>query len=78
LAAEAEKIDTLEKRIVELTDNLNRRECYMQTKEKKWVEVENYLMTRYDGNDELFYQMRDLKLCVEGDNFITNVVTENE
>ncbi len=75
---EAEKIDTLEKRILELTDNINRKECYLQTKEKKWVEVENYLMTRYDSNDELFFQMRDLKLCVEGNNTITNVITENE
>lgn len=29
----------------------------MQTKEKKWAEVENYLITLYDNNEELFYKM---------------------
>lgn len=29
----------------------------MQTKEKKWVEVENYLMTLYDTNEDLYMKM---------------------
>ena len=29
----------------------------MQTKEKKWADVENYLLTLYDANEELFYKM---------------------
>lgn len=42
---------------MELTENMDRREQYMQTKEKKWGEVENYLQTLYDDNEELFYKM---------------------
>lgn len=55
----------LERRIQELNDNLNRREMYMQTKEKKWADVENYLLTLYDNNEELFYRMQDLKLTID-------------
>lgn len=70
-------MDTLEKRISELNDNLNRREQYMQTKEKKWADVENYLLTLYDNNEELFYKMQDLKLTIDTEVKITNVITEN-
>ncbi|MFN9905515.1 MAG: hypothetical protein ACK56F_05235 [bacterium] len=65
LQQEAEKVDVLERRIQELNDNLNRREAYMQTKEKKWADVENYLLTLYDNNEELFYKMQDLKLTID-------------
>ena len=54
---EGEKTDALERRIAELDENLNRREQYMQTKEKKWADVENYLLTLYDDNEALFYKM---------------------
>lgn len=54
---EADKITVLEQRIAELVENMNRRENYMQNKEKKWAEVENYLLTLYDNNEELFYKM---------------------
>ena len=50
----------------------------MQTKEKKWAEVENYLQTLYEENEELFYKMQDLKLTVEGEVKISNVITEND
>lgn len=50
----------------------------MQTKEKKWAEVENYLITLYDNNEELFYKMQELKLTVDNEVLITNVITENE
>ena len=49
----------------------------MQTKEKKWAEVENYLITLYDNNEELFYKMQELKLTVDNEVLITNVITEN-
>jgi len=57
LRQEGEKTDALERRIAELDENLNRREQYMQTKEKKWADVENYLLTLYDDNEALFYKM---------------------
>lgn len=78
LMQESDKVDGLERRIMELTENMDRREQYMQTKEKKWGEVENYLQTLYDDNEELFYKMQDLKLTIEGDVKITNIITENE
>jgi len=37
----------------------------MQTKEKKWADVENYLLKLYDNNEELFYKMQDLKLTID-------------
>jgi len=57
LRQEGEKTDALERRIAELDENLNRREQYMQTKEKKWADIENYLLTLYDDNEALFYKM---------------------
>jgi predicted nuclease with TOPRIM domain len=57
LTQQAERIGELERRIAELSENMSRRELYMQTKEKKWAEVENYLQTLYDTNDALFYKM---------------------
>jgi hypothetical protein len=50
----------------------------MQTKEKKWVEVENYLMTLYDTNEELYVKMQELKITTDNEISITNIITENE
>ena len=75
---EEDKTAELERRINELQENISRREMYMQTKEKKWSEVENYLQTLYEDNEELFYKMQDLKLTVESEVKICNVITENE
>ena len=49
----------------------------MQTKEKKWADVENYLLTLYDNNEELFYKMQDLKLTIDQKVTLTNVISEN-
>jgi len=49
----------------------------MQTKEKKWSDVENYLQTLYEDNEDLFYKMQDLKLTVETQVKISNTITEN-
>lgn len=49
----------------------------MQTKEKKWADVENYLLTLYDNNEELFYRMQDLKLTVDNEVKITNIISDN-
>lgn len=46
----------------------------MQTKEKKWADVENYLITLYDTNEELFYKMQELKLNVDSQVKITNII----
>ena len=72
---EADKITVLEQRIAELVENMNRRENYMQNKEKKWAEVENYLLALYDNNEELFYKMQELKLTVDNEIRITNVIS---
>jgi hypothetical protein len=56
---------------------MSRRELYMQTKEKKWSDVENYLQTLYEDNEDLFYKMQDLKLTVETQVKISNTITEN-
>lgn len=50
----------------------------MQTKEKKWADVENYLQGLYEENEELFYKMQELKLTVEGEVKIQNVMSDNE
>ena len=56
---------------------MSRRELYMQTKEKKWSDVENYLQTLYEDNEDLFYKMQDFKLTVETQVKISNTITEN-
>ncbi len=50
----------------------------MQTKEKKWVEVENYLMSLYDNNEELYLKMQELKITTDQEISISNIITENE
>ena len=62
LQQEADKIDQLERRIEELLSNLDRKEQYMQSKEKKWLEVEAFLMPYYDGDKQLEDKMHELKM----------------
>lgn len=75
---EADKTDQLERRITELRDNLDRKEQYMQSKEKKWHEVELALLPIYDQNPEIFDKMQELKINCDKVPRISNVVGMNE
>ena len=50
----------------------------MQHKEKKWIEVEKILKIYCEEDYELREKLYDLKLNIDGNKKITNVVQENE
>jgi hypothetical protein len=45
-----------------LLQNLDRKEMYMQNKEKKWLEVEAHLMPYYLTERDLEEKMQELKM----------------
>ena len=50
----------------------------MQSKEKKWIEVEQVLKYYIEEDDELRDRFKELKLIVNGDTKLTSVVGEND
>ena len=50
----------------------------MQYKEKKWFEVEQILEEYIEEDDELREKLYELRINVESNRKITNVVEENE
>ena len=50
----------------------------MQNKEKKWFEVEKILEEYIEEDDELREKLYELRINVESNKRITNVVEENE
>jgi hypothetical protein len=75
--AEDEK-KSLEVDIKELQEKLDRKEFFMQSKEKKWLDVEKVLQYYIEEDDELRDRFRDLKLIIEGETKLTSVVGQNE
>jgi len=64
--------------MTELKDKLERKEYFMQSKEKKWLEVEKILEEYADEDDELRDKLLELRVNVFSNNKISNVVEENE
>lgn len=50
----------------------------MQNKERKWIEVEKILEEYVEDDDELREKLYDLRINVESNKKISNVVEENE
>jgi pyruvate-formate lyase-activating enzyme len=65
-------------RIDELTENLARKELYLQQREKKWVDIENLLVPIYTDHPDLKELMVDLKVHTQGPLRIENAITTNE
>jgi hypothetical protein len=62
----------------ELRDKLERKEFFMQSKEKKWLEVEKILEEYAEEDEELREKLYDLRVNVFANKKISNVVEENE
>lgn len=60
-----------------MNDKLERKECFMQNKEKKWIEIEKILFEYLEEDDDLMQEMRKLKVMVDPNRKITNVIEEN-
>ena len=73
-----EERKSLEVDIKELQEKLDRKEFFMQSKEKKWLDVEKILKYYIEEDDELRDRFRELKLIIEGDTKLTSVVGQNE
>ena len=50
----------------------------MQSKEKKWLDVEKVLKYYIEEDDELRDRFRELKMIIEGKTTLTSVVAQNE
>lgn len=75
---EEENNQIYEEQMTELKDKLERKEYFMQSKEKKWLEVEKILEEYADEDDELRDKLLELRVNVFSNNKISNVVEENE
>ena len=75
LARADEERKSLEVEVKELQEKLDRKEFFMQSKEKKWLEVEQVLKYYIEEDDELRDRFRELKLIVSGDTKLTSVVS---
>ena len=62
----------------ELHDKLERKEHFLQTKEKKWLEVEKIMLEYIDGDDELRDKLQELRLNIQAETKLTSTVGENE
>lgn len=62
----------------ELKEKLERKEFFMQSKEKKWLEVETILAEYIAEDDELRDKFQEMKLVIQGDVKMSSVVGENE
>ena len=71
--AEEEK-SSLDTEIKELQEKLERKEFFMQQKEKKWLQVEQVLKYYIEEDDELADRFKEMKLIITGDTKLTSVV----
>ncbi len=69
-----------EEQIAEFKDKLDRKEFFMQNKERKWLEIEKILEEYVQEDDELRDKLLELRVNVTAANTkkISNVVQENE
>ena len=68
----------LEEQVNEMKEKLERKEFFVQTKEKKWLEIEKILEEYVEDDDELWEKLYELKVNVHSNKKISNVVVENE
>jgi len=61
-----------------LKDKLERKEYFMQNKERKWLEVEKILEEYVEEDDELREKLFELRVNVHSNKKISNVVVEND
>lgn len=69
-----------EEQIAEFKDKLDRKEFFMQSKERKWLEIEKILEEYVHEDDELRDKLLELRVNVatSGSKKISNVVQEND
>lgn len=61
-----------------MQEKLDRKEFFMQQKEKKWLQVEQVLKYYIEEDDELADRFKEMKLIITGDTKLTSVVGQNE
>jgi hypothetical protein len=71
-------IRQLEEQLREIREKMAKNETYMQSKEKKWLEIERIISEYAQNDSELEMKLRDIKFMIRADNSIYNVVYENE
>jgi post-segregation antitoxin (ccd killing protein) len=77
---EREEIQMYEEQIAEMKDKLDRKEFFMQNKERKWLEIEKILEEYVHEDDELRDRLLELRVNVSAASTkkISNVVQEND
>ena len=68
----------LEEQVADLKESLDRKEHYMQQKERKWVQIEDIMDEYAQEDEELREKFRELKLNIRPNQIISNTVYENE
>lgn len=65
---------------MEMKDKLDRKEFFMQNKERKWLEIEKILEEYVEEDDELRDKLLQLRVSVTASSSkkISNVVQEND
>lgn len=74
---EKEIVYQYEEQIQDIRDKLERKEYFMQNKEKKWLEIEKILHEYLEEDDELMSEVKKIKFMVDPNKKITNVIEEN-
>lgn len=69
---------TFEEQIAELKEMLEKRETHMQSKEKKWLEIEEIMEEYAHDDEELREKFMEIRVNIKPDQKISNVVHENE
>ncbi len=66
--------------VAEMKDKLDRKEFFMQNKERKWLEIEKILEEYVDEDDELRDRLHELRVNINPAQTkkISNVVQEND
>ena len=77
---EREERQGYEEQIADFKDKLDRKEFFMQNKERKWLEIEKILEEYVQEDDELKEKLIELRVNVSaaGAKKISNVVQEND
>ena len=69
---------TFEEQIADLKETLEKKETHMQTKEKKWLEIEEIMEEYVADDEELREKFRQIRVSIRPEQKITNVVHANE
>jgi hypothetical protein len=69
---------TYDEQIAELKESMDKMETYMQTKEKKWLEIEEIMEEYANDDQELREKFRSIKVNIRPGQKISNVVHSNE